>query len=182
MIGNLRPLKEDDLKMVLRWRNRDDVRKYMYNSHVISWEEHINWFAQVKDDPLKIYFIYENNSIPEGVIAFDAYSEIAKIASWAFYSGNPKKKGIGLYMEVAALSYAFDALKLQKLWCEVLSNNPSVLKFHKKFGFIEEGLFVNHHYSDDTYMDIYRLAIFKKTWQKNKAVFVKKVAAFSKVK
>ena len=44
-LGNgLRPLMEQDLEMVLQWRNHPEINRYMYNQTAISWEEHRQWF------------------------------------------------------------------------------------------------------------------------------------------
>jgi acyl dehydratase len=67
-------------------------------------------------------------------------------------------------MEIAALDYAFNELELQKLSCEVISSNHKVIRFHRKFGFEVEGVFRSHHWMDNAYFDVYRLAITRKNW------------------
>ncbi|WP_156493110.1 MaoC/PaaZ C-terminal domain-containing protein, partial [Oleiphilus sp. HI0125] len=55
---------------------------------------------------------------------------------------------------------------LNKLYCEVLEFNDKVITFHKKHGFSVEGIFKNQHFSKGRLWDIYRLAIFKKDWNR----------------
>ncbi len=168
------PLEEKYLDLILGWRNHPDVRKSMYNEHIISKEEHRNWYATIKDDPSCQYFIFVKDNGPAGVISFTYIDVKNKTSSWAFYSGDTSKRGIGPLMEITALDYAFRKLKLEKLWCEVLEFNESVIRFHKKFGFQEEGIFKGHYLRDGERYDIHRLAIFKDQWLDTRLNFLNK--------
>lgn len=158
------PLSQEYLDMVLEWRNRLDVRKNMYSSHVITLEEHLLWFERICKDITKKYFIFQLNDRPCGVIGFVDINVESKSSSWAFYSGDTSIRGVGSLMEVAALDYAFNVLELEKLYCEVLEFNDPVIQFHRKHGFLQEGIFKKHHFSEGTFWDVYRLAIFKEDW------------------
>lgn len=172
---NLIPLTKEYLDIVFRWRNLIDVRKNMYTDHEITQEEHLAWFERMNQDSSKQYFIFELDNEPCGVIGFVDINIISKSSSWAFYSGDTAVRGIGSLMEVAALDYAFNELKLEKLYCEVLEFNDSVIKFHKKHGFEQEGIFKKHHFSKGRYWDVHRLAIFKSDWGKCREDIVNRV-------
>jgi UDP-4-amino-4,6-dideoxy-N-acetyl-beta-L-altrosamine N-acetyltransferase len=163
---NIRLIKlaQGHLPLVRQWRNSPDVRENMYTNHQINDEEHRGWFESVKKDPRKEYFVFELDGQLCGVIGFVDIDVLSRTASWSFYSGDPTRRGIGSLMEVAALDYAFDVLKIQKLSCEVLEFNEPVIKFHKKHGFKIEGLFVKQYFRDGRYFDIYRMAIFDSDW------------------
>lgn len=160
----LRRMTESDLPMVLEWRNQPEIRKNMYTQHEITREEHFAWFARIKNDPSKQFFICLQGDTPVGVINFVDINPSQRTASWGFYSGDISKRGIGTQMEYLALNYAFGELGLEKLNCEVLSSNYSVVSFHRKFGFRIEGLFKRHFYDGQHWHDVYRLAMFRKDW------------------
>lgn len=160
------PLSKQYLDTVFEWRNRVDVRKNMYTSHEITKEEHHSWFERINKDKTKRYFIFELDSKPSGVIGFVDINTISKSSSWAFYSGDTAIRGIGSLMETTALDYAFNEMELEKLYCEVLEFNDSVIKFHKKHGFQQEGIFKKHHFSDGQFWDVHRLAVFRSDWVK----------------
>jgi UDP-4-amino-4,6-dideoxy-N-acetyl-beta-L-altrosamine N-acetyltransferase len=160
-------MEKQDLDLVLEWRNKPEIRMNMYTSHVISREEHYAWFERVALDSTKRYFICMADETPVGVVGFVDIMETAKTASWAFYSGDLSRRGIGSQMEYLALNYAFDELGLEKLNCEVLDFNQAVIKLHRKFGFEIEGIFKAQHYDGEKYHDIYRLAMFRKDWQRH---------------
>lgn len=171
----IRAMRDDDLKMVLDWRNAPEVRQNMYHHEEITWEEHRAWFEKVINSPLDRYFIFEDEEIPSGVIAFNKIDLNHKRAHWAFYSGRISVRGLGAKMEMLALEYAFEELKLRKLCCEVLSFNAAVIQFHKKFGFEEEGILREHYWRDNQPYDIHLLALFEPQWKDIKVLFYDKL-------
>ena len=161
---SLRQMTESDLPTILGWRNHPDVRKNMYTQHVISWDEHAAWFHRMKDDPSKRYFVCVNGSEPVGVVGFYGIRDDHKTAEWAFYSGDVSARGVGSQMEFLALEYAFLELGLEKLSCEVLGYNESVIAFHRKHGFRVEGVRRRQYFLNGRYEDVHLLALFRKDW------------------
>lgn len=164
MDGKLRLMTVDDLPMVLAWRNAEDVRKNMYTSHVISPSEHSSWWESRSKDPRVRLLVFEIESQAVGVVIFTKYTGKGGLATWAFYSGDRSRRGIGSMMELAALLYAFDDLGLRKLDCEVLEFNRPVINFHIKHGFMVEGVFRRAYFRDGQYYDIYRLGMLVEDW------------------
>lgn len=164
-IGNLRPLLDDDLAMMLAWRNKPNVRANMYTQHEISLAEHTAWWARTKQKSSQRYFIFECAGQPCGVVSFNDLNVDSKTSFWAFYSGPNAPKGAGTRMEFLALEYYFKTLKMHKLSCEVLGFNTPVLNLHSKFGFQQEGYFKEHVLLNHCYVDVLRLALFSSNWQ-----------------
>lgn len=167
-IGNLRPIVDSDLEIMLAWRNAPSVRKNMYTRHEITLEEHQRWWASMRDDDAHRYLMYESDGSPQGVVSFNAIDAQNEHAFWAFYSDPAAPRGTGMRMEFLALDYAFDALGLHKLSCEVLDYNRPVIKLHQKFGFVEEGLFRDHHRIDDYFVNVHRLALMRSEWHEKR--------------
>lgn len=168
----LRPMAEADLPLVLEWRNLEGVRKNMYTSHVISPEEHRNWWLAQNNNPRTRLLIASLDDQNVGVVIFTAYTGKRGVATWAFYAGNVAKKGVGSMMEAAALEYAFSELDLRKLECEVLDFNMPVVNLHLRHGFVVEGVFRKAYRRDETLHDIYRLALFAEDWSKHIAPMI----------
>jgi len=165
----LREMTEDDLEMVLAWRNAERVRANMYTDHVISLDEHRAWFSRVKEDPEAVYLICEHQGTPIGCVNFVQIDRKNRNAYWGFYLGEEQgPRGRGSIMEYLALEYAFGPLDLRKLCCEVFCFNHPVIKLHTKFGFQEEGCFRRHVLKNGNYEDIAALAIFKEEWEANR--------------
>lgn len=171
----LRPLETRDLETILEWRNSHSVRKNMYTQGVISIEQHRRWWSDVSCRDDRRYFICEESETSVGVVAFTDVNFDSGNAFWAFYSDPNARRGTGSSMELLALDYTFLDMKLNKLSCEVLSFNQSVIKLHKKFGFHVEGTFVQQFKNENGYADVVRLAIFQTEWAVKRSEIIQKL-------
>lgn len=161
----LRPLETNDLELVRTWRNRPEVRANMYTRHEIAKDEHEAYFDRALSDRTKRYFLcVDASDEPVGVVSFVDIDHDNMTASWAFYSGDTSRRGIGTWMEFLALDYAFLELRLEKLQCEVLEWNLPVVEFHQKFGFSIEGIAKKQHVRENERYDVHRLAIHRREW------------------
>lgn len=164
--GQLRSVTNNDADMIFEWRNRDQIRKNMYNSEIIEYDTHKKWFKSILVSNNSQYFIYEQENIPLGLVSFTNIDYDNKHASWAFYSSDFSVRGVGSEMEKLALQHAFIKLDLNKLCCEVLDFNFPVVRFHQKYGFKIEGVRKQQYRRGNEYFDIYQLAILKKDYEK----------------
>jgi UDP-4-amino-4,6-dideoxy-N-acetyl-beta-L-altrosamine N-acetyltransferase len=165
----LRPLTESDQEIILRWRNSERVRQNMYTDHVISEEEHVRWFKKALHMDVSRHLMFEYEGRPLGLVSFTKIDEKDQICTWAFYLGEKDvPMGAGSAMEYCSLTYAFDILKIRKLWCEVFSYNTGVIKLHGKFGFNQEACYVAHRWKNNNFLDVIGLSLFRESWQTNK--------------
>jgi UDP-4-amino-4,6-dideoxy-N-acetyl-beta-L-altrosamine N-acetyltransferase len=172
----LRVLEEKDLEMILKWRNSDRVRLNMYTDQIISLSDHLNWFQRTKSNQSSIYLICEFQNNPIGLISFTEMDLINQKSYWAFYLGETiSPKGSGVAMEFLALEYAFEAINIRKLCCEIFVFNNPVVKLHSKFGFLQESYFKEHILKDNKYEDVVGMAMFKSDWLVKK-VDISKIA------
>lgn len=159
---SLRPIEEKDLHTVLTWRNSDHIRKYMYNDHIITSEEHLAWFQRLQETNNTIYLVFEWNGIPHGMVSFLDIDYKNKKCLWGFYLGidNPKK-GLGYTMGRLGITYAFENLGMRKICGEVFAFNDRSIGFHKKLGFVQEGYLKSHVFKEGNYQDIILFSLFK---------------------
>ena len=80
----------------------------------------------------------------------DAYNSICK---WKGYSPTP----------LLSLNKLSSELNLNKIWCEVYSNN-SALEIYRKIGFVDEGVLRQNHFKDGEYVDSYVLSMLRSEW------------------
>jgi len=167
-----RPIEIKDKNLILQWRNSDRVRSNMYSDQLISQEEHEEWFTRALVDRNSVYLVFLYELRPIGFISFTNISAVRTRCYWAFYLGEVDvPRGSGTVMEFYALDYAFLTLKIRKLCCEVFSFNNGVIKLHRKFGFVQEGLFVEHYKKNEEYEDIVCLAKFASSWAEERPAF-----------
>ncbi|MGV8804903.1 MAG: UDP-4-amino-4,6-dideoxy-N-acetyl-beta-L-altrosamine N-acetyltransferase [Polaromonas sp.] len=179
-LGILRSIADEELELMLAWRNEPAVRANMYTQHEITREEHLIWWEKTKNRTDQKYFMYEMAGIPIGIAAFTGIDNQNKNSTWAFYASPSAPKGTGSKMEFLMLEHAFDELQLQKLYCEVLAFNTPVIKLHLKFGFSIEGVFRKQHKVNGDLVDIYRLGILAPEWQEQRQVMHEKLITKSR--
>lgn len=158
---NLRKIEETDLLMILEWRNKKRIRDNMFTDHIISLEEHRQWFNGLNNDNSNAYLLFEYKKIPQGVTYFNNISSANRTCTWGFYLGNDNApKGCGSTMAKAGLIYAFNHLKLRKIYGKVFAFNVKSIKIFQKLGFQQEGFLKKHALKKGNYEDVIIFALF----------------------
>jgi UDP-4-amino-4,6-dideoxy-N-acetyl-beta-L-altrosamine N-acetyltransferase len=162
----LRRLAEADGARVLHWRNSPEVARYMYSDHVIGGEEHARWLAAALSRDDRRYWIVELDGAPVGLANLARIDRAAGRCEWAFYLADPavRGRGVGAAVELLVLGHVFDDLQLNKLWCEVLADNVSVIRLHERFGFKREALFREHVFKEGVPRDVVGLGLLRREW------------------
>lgn len=162
---HLRAMVDTDLLMVLEWRNHQDVQKFMYTSDKIFYEDHKDWFARSLQNPMVHILIFEKDAAPLGFVKICEKTD-GHIGEWGFYMAPAAPRGNGFLLGQTALSYAFRNLKLHKLCGEVFADNLASIRFHKKLGFIQEGVAQNKHFDGKYYRDVAYYGLLYEDWLK----------------
>lgn len=150
-------------------RNQEDVRKYMYTSHEITESEHQGWLASLKGNNRQMVFVAVSDGQAIGIVSLNAINAVQKTADWAFYLDTEiQGKGLGSIVEFWMLDYAFNEAGIEKLNCEVLETNPTVIKMHQKFGFELEGVRRKNILKDGGRIDVVLLGITKEEWKEKR--------------
>ena len=134
---NILNLNADIQEKVRLWRNKEDIRKYMINQHIITKEEHFKWLENLKSkNDCKFWVVFFNN-IPIGSVSLQNMDYDKLTSEWGFYIGEDVYTGLGLgaIIEYNLLEYFFLKLNFTTLFGIVLDTNLLILKMHKKFGF-----------------------------------------------
>ncbi len=168
----LRPIKENDLAMVLDWRNSEHVRRNSLTNHIIKLKEHQEWFGNLHKNSTCEWLIAEFKSEPIGVISITDINSQNSTCTWGMYIGdNIGNLGMGVLMEIRAIDRIFNHHGIRKLWGQALESNR-ILVTHKRFGFVEEGVLRSHVFRNGNYEDIILVALFSEQWpDKRKEIF-----------
>ncbi len=157
-------MSENDLELVLSWRNHPQVRRYMYTQHEISLEEHTRWFDRAKQDSERHLLIFEPGSTPLGFINIHQIAP-GGIADWGFYVAPDAPKGTGRSLGNAALQFAFKTLTLHKLCGQALAFNERSIRFHLGQGFQQEGVLRQQHFDGQQYHDVICFGLLASDWR-----------------
>jgi UDP-2,4-diacetamido-2,4,6-trideoxy-beta-L-altropyranose hydrolase len=77
----LRPVGEDDCRLLFQWADDAAARAASFHSAVISWEDHVRWFNERLQDPDSVIYIGENIAgEPVGLVRFKIHGDCAVLS------------------------------------------------------------------------------------------------------
>lgn len=167
MKQSLRLVDERDLPTIMEWRNHPKINQYMFSQHLITEEEHRNWFDSSLNNALRKLFIYQAGDAKLGFVQFQQRAAGSGVLEWGFYISPDAEKGTGSRMASLALAQAFNDLDAMKVYGEVLSFNMSSIKLHERLGFKREGILRQQHLLNETYYDIHCYGLLRSEWLEN---------------
>lgn len=135
----------------------------MYNKHEVSLEEHNKFLKSLEHNDKKFFISFlKGDSL--GIVSYTFYNENIE---FAYYLKNEKdlNKGYGAVLKFSLLDHFFFTLKANSVVCEVLIKNKKTISLHKKFGFIEDRVYVDLEKTEE---EICRLTIDLKQWKSSR--------------
>ena len=58
----LRKIQEKDLELLMNWRMRPDITKYMFTDPVLTMDSQLKWFERIKSEDRYDFVIDMNNT------------------------------------------------------------------------------------------------------------------------
>lgn len=156
-------LDNEEKEMVRVWRNNKDIRKWMYQDHIITDVEHDNFFEKLKEDNKNLYWLLKNITGEYiGIISLNKIDFRNKNAYLGIYSNPEKKIHYGNLMVSSLKELISNVIPLHTLKIEVLENNERAINFYKKSGFNEEGRLKEFILKDSKWQDVIVMGIINK--------------------
>jgi len=126
---------------ILKWRNDENVRKWMFDDKIIEEAGHLKFIENLKNDSKNHYWrLSGSNGEKYGVISINKL-DLNNLNSYLGIYKNPDldKKGTGIILMKALFYAAFEMIGLHTLKLEVAADNERAIKLYIKTGFTEEG-------------------------------------------
>jgi len=163
----LRTIEEADLELVMNWRMRPDITKYMNTDPILTLESQKNWLENIAKDPTCMYWLIQVEGIPGGVINICNINREKKSCEWGYYIGETKLRSLKLAMnlEWSLYAFVFEKLKFDALYNEVLDINKGVVKLHLACGSRIVQLLKNHVTKNESQYDVIRMGITYEEWE-----------------
>jgi len=136
----LRPLRLQDLPVTLAWRNRPEMRKCFRTTAVIHLDDHKDWFSKYIDRPDDYMFIIEADQKPVGQIGLYNITDDGHSAEFGRLMIGEKHclgQGVARAATTAMLAYAFEALRISRVFLEVRLENAPAIGLYRSLGFMQ---------------------------------------------
>ena len=167
----LRPAERDDLPTLVRWLNdrRTSATLALIGPLSMALEE--GWFervvaAQGRDGYHFVGCLVEDDR-PVGAIDLHELDLINGSAAIGIVVGDPADtgRGYGSAMLRALVGWAFDTLRLERLWLDVYDFNERARRMYERVGFVHEGTLRHAIFRAGRHHDVHRLAILAAEWR-----------------
>lgn len=143
-------LREEHLPMVLEWRVKPRVSRFMFTDVTNDPATHKRWFAGLQYPHWVIY-----TERPIGVISLGA-------ESWGYYIGEDDMVALGGLVPPYLYNHAFKTRRI--LRASVMAGNSGVLKLHAMHGYRMVGTRINATYKSGTDHDVHDLELSRDDW------------------
>ena len=142
----IRKFLKKDIKNKIRWINDNENNTYLHYNLPLVFENTIEWYEKNKKNNKRYDMVIEYNNIPVGVIGIINIDK--KKGEYYITLGEKKfkRKGISFIASKKILDYAFNDLKLEKVWLCVDEKNIAARKLYEKIGFRLEGILIKDIY------------------------------------
>lgn len=160
---NLRiePLSLDHLPHVMRWVNDREVMQYFAtHQRDISEAEERAYLANILASPNDKVFSAFDGETYVGQCSLNAIYWPARNARlFVVVVAGQQGKGYGPEAIRQLLKYAFEELKLHKVWLIVRKDNRSAQAMYLKLGFFFEGVLEDEYCVNGRYFDMVRMSV-----------------------
>lgn len=160
----LRPLDEADTGDVVRWRSTPDILAQMFADEPPTRETHLRWLAGIQARGNRQEFVIVECATGRsiGTIGLEIDKRNRR-AEFGILIGEPDARGKGYAHEAGELilRYAFDDLKLHRVYLEVFADNGPAIRLYEALGFRREGTLRRHALKRGVFRDVLVMAIVK---------------------
>lgn len=168
----LRSITYDDTRLIVSWRNNENVKKNFIFREKFTEEMHNKWMRDKVDTGLVIQFIIIDNEFgnPIGSVFLKDIDEKNLNAEFGIFIGDDSMRGKGYGTEATKLilGYGFNVLKLHRIFLRVLATNKVASRVYENVGFCYEGRFREAIKETDVYDDIVFMSILKSEYDNTK--------------
>jgi len=155
----LRALTESDMALTCRWHNSDEIKlNYAGHPFPVNIEMEKKWYEKIlhSNFPVTIFGIevIETTELA-GLVMLKDINMINGSTELSVYIGDEQNRNKGYAYEATreAVGFAFNKMRLHRVWLRVLAENAAAIKLYEKAGFIKEGVLKESVYKEGTYRD-----------------------------
>lgn len=135
----IRPLLQDDIELLRKWRNDASETAYLKPIGHVTEEMQQSWFKSVQDNPTEMTFaILETQRLKRVVGSLSLYDiegDRAQIGKIRIGDREAHGRGIGRIALVMGLKIAFHELGLDTVWATVHQENTPARENDLRIGF-----------------------------------------------
>lgn len=135
----LKEISLEDSDNIVRWRNDDEIRYFLFDSTALTMEKHFKWFERYKEDKTRIdvIIIEKATKYPIGTAGLQKIDFQNKKCSISYMIGEKSAQGKGYGLEAigAMCEFGFIEFGIRKIYAEIDKKNVKSILLILKAGF-----------------------------------------------
>jgi len=165
-LATLRPITEEDAKITLAWRQGERAKLLQRGANTI--DEQRAWINS-KLNSYEFNFIIEYKGKPVGMIALHDISHThGTVQMGRLLIGEESYVGkapVAFEADFLLCEYAFNVLKIHKIYGDVMEDNIGMLKFRDYLGYHRDGIFRDHYLYDGVYKNTIAVSLLEEEYR-----------------
>lgn len=163
---SLRRFERRDIPRKVEWINDPANNRYLHYDLPLTVEKTERWFDSHRGDTTRYDAVIEADGVPVGLIGLLSIDRKNAKAEYYIVIGDSAYKGKGVAKEASRLilRYAFDDLKLNRVYLYTETGNLTSQKLYETVGFEKEGVLRQDVFSRGMPRDRYVYACLRERW------------------
>ena len=155
-----------DIPLKVKWINDLENNEYLHYDIPLEYEKTLRWYEN-RNCATRIDGVIEYEGIPVGLIGLIGIDLTHQKAELYISMGDKryKRKGIGYRAVRLVMEYAFEVLRVNKVFLNVDAENKAACRLYEKAGFICEGYFRQDLLHRGRLIDRKRYAVLKEDFR-----------------
>lgn len=162
-------VEREHLPVLQQWRNDPELRKYYREYRELTLSHKEAWYNSkiVNDDSWQFFVVKplgEDKVIGSCGLTYINWVHRTGEFSITIGDGEYRNGGYGSDTLRTLIKYGFEDLNLNRIWCEVYSNNDAI-GIYRHIGFRDEGVLRQSYYNEGRYWDSHILGMLKSEYE-----------------
>jgi len=155
-----------DAAMLLDWRTRPDVTRYMFTDIADPSEERQRaWLAAMDTRDDYRHFVIEAEGRPIGYASYNGIDWINRHCSSGLYVGDPvDRRRYAGFLAPFIHDYCFYALGMEKLINEYMDGNDRLIRCQYLCGYRLVGVLKRHIWKNDSWHDVHLMELLREAY------------------
>lgn len=162
----------DDAQLLLDWRTRPDITRYMFSDIERDLAKQRAWLEACERKQGYIHRLICVDGVPIGYTSITVTDDCARIGTVGVYIADlGARAGIANFNFVNTLNHAFLTLGLHKIVNHVLGGNRRLLRQQELIGYRHVGILRQHHLKRGEWHDVHIFEQLRSDWIEHREKF-----------
>lgn len=161
-----RKIEKTDLEIIMDWRMRPDITRYMNTDPKLTIEKQRKWYEKICSEKDSFYWIVECDGNACGLASLVEWDKINSVIHTGVYIAEKKYRTLHniVDMNMNLYAYAIEKIGVNRISIEILHHNVGQIKWAPRLGAKGEGILRQAIKKNNEYYDIYIFSILSNEW------------------